>query len=110
MRCKKCGSKEGFLLMVTDYKPLELLEFNEGELTRYNQKDSGDMEIEIQCAACGSNDLDKDDFDINDYSERPLVGLSDEEWEEKLNEFKPEETAEEDAAEEETAEEDSTDK
>ena len=91
MLCKNCSNKEGFLVMVTDYKPLELWEFNEGTLTRYNQKDSGDMEVSFQCAACGSDNIDREGFEMGMHSDRPLVILSDEEWEEKLDALKKEE-------------------
>ena len=98
MICKSCGNKAGFLSVVTDYKPLELWEFNEGNLTRYCQKDAGDVEMEIQCAACGSEDVDTENFDTGMYSERPLVILSDEEWEGKVAEIKKEEEKEEDSS------------
>jgi len=103
MECKNCGNKAGFMAIVTDYKPLELWEFNEGSLTRYCQKDSGDTEMSVQCAACGSDDVDQEGFDTSMYTDRPLVILSEEEWEGKTGEFKKPEPAE--AEEEETKEE-----
>ena len=90
MFCKNCGNKNGFLTVITDYKPLEMWEFNQGALTRYCQKDSGDMEVTVQCASCGSTDVDQEGFDIMMYSENPLVILSDEEWDKKLSEYKKE--------------------
>ncbi|MCX8092741.1 MAG: hypothetical protein N3E50_01080 [Candidatus Goldbacteria bacterium] len=110
MLCRNCGNKNGFLTVVTDYKPLEMWEFNQGALTRYCQKNTGDMEVEIQCAACGSNDVDQEGFDVLMYTENPLVILSDEEWDKKINEYKkemPEEEVEE--VEEESQEEDKED-
>lgn len=108
MLCRKCGNKNGFLTVITDYKPLEMWEFNQGALTRYCQKDTGDIEIEVQCAACGSTDVDQEGFDILMYSENPLVILSDEEWDKKLSEYKkeqPDEEEDEDKEEEEEEEE-----
>jgi hypothetical protein len=95
MNCRNCGNKAGFLMMVTDYKPLELWEFAGGTFTRYNQKDSGDMETSIQCAVCGSDDVDTEGVDTANYSDKPLVILSEDEWEGKTNEFKKEEAADE---------------
>jgi len=100
MICRKCGNDKGFLTVVTDYKPLELWEFNSGVLTRYCQKDSGDVDIEVQCAACGSQDIAMEDFDMAMYPDRPLVILQEQEWEEKTAEFKKEEKEEEETEEE----------
>jgi hypothetical protein len=94
MNCRNCGNKSGFLIMVTDYKPLELWEFSGGTFTRYNQKDSGDVETSIQCAACGSDDVDTMGVDTVNYSDKPLVILSEDEWESKTGEFKKPETPE----------------
>lgn len=112
MICKKCGNKNGFLVMVTDYKPLELWEFDEGALTRYCQKDAGDMEMNLQCGVCGSDDIDAEGFDMSMYTDRPLVILSDGEWGEKTDELKQkeeekekEEEAKAEAEEEESGEE-----
>ncbi len=97
MICRKCGNDKGFLSVVTDYKPLELWEFNAGVLTRYCQKDSGDVDIEVQCASCGSQDIAMENFDMSMYPDRPLVILQENEWEEKTAEFKKEEKEEEEA-------------
>jgi hypothetical protein len=94
MNCRNCGNKAGFLMMVTDYKPLELWEFAGGTFTRYNQKDSGDMETSVQCAVCGSDDIDTEGVDTANYSDKPLVILSEDEWQGKTDEFKKEEPAE----------------
>jgi hypothetical protein len=91
MKCNKCGNTGGFLIMVTDYKPLEMWEFNEGNMTRYIQKDAGDQEMNVECGACGSDDVDYEGFDKENYTDRPLVILSDEEWDDKLAENKKEE-------------------
>ncbi len=108
MICKQCGNKNGFLVMVTDYKPLELWEFDEGALTRYCQKDAGDMDMNLQCGICGSDDIDAEGFDMSMYTDRPLVILSDGEWGEKTDELKQKEEEKEkkeEKAEEEEAEE-----
>ncbi|MCX7698398.1 MAG: hypothetical protein N2114_02895 [Candidatus Goldbacteria bacterium] len=108
MLCRNCGNKNGFLTVVTDYKPLEMWEFNQGALTRYCQKNTGDMEVEIQCAACGSDDVDQEGFDVLMYTENPLVFLSEDEWDKKINEYKkemPEEQEEESEDSEEVVEE-----
>ncbi|MBP7791794.1 MAG: hypothetical protein KA120_01905 [Candidatus Goldbacteria bacterium] len=104
MFCKNCGNKNGFLTVITDYKPLEMWEFNQGALTRYCQKDSGDMEVTVQCASCGSTDVDQEGFDIMMYSENPLVILSDEEWDKKLSEYKKEQIEEQEETEEDNEE------
>jgi hypothetical protein len=95
MICKKCGNKQHFNAVVTDYKPLELWEISEGVLTRYCQKDSGDVDIVVECASCGSSDIDKEGFDTSVYTERPLVIMSEEEWDQKAGEVKKVEIAEE---------------
>jgi len=95
MNCKNCGNKSSFLVVVTDYKPLEMWEINDGVLTRYNQKDTGDMEIQVECGACGSSNVDRENFDMDMYSDRPLVMLSEPEWEEKVAQYRKEEPAEE---------------
>ena len=106
MECKKCGNKGGFLAVVTDYKPLELWEFNEGSLTRYCQQDSGDMEMSVECAVCGSKSIERAGFDQEMYADRPLVILQDDEWEKETGKYKKEEAAEEaPAAEEENKQE-----
>ncbi len=92
MLCKKCGNKNDFLVMITDFKPLELWTFKDGLLTRYTQKyeEAGYMDIKIQCPKCGADtkEIDKEGFDFNAYTERPLVILSEEDWEEKEKNFK----------------------
>lgn len=90
MICKNCGNKNDFLVMVTDYKPLELWTFKDGLLTRYTKKEeeAGYLDIKIQCTQCGSEVIDREGFDFNNYSERPLIVLSEQEWEEKEKNFK----------------------
>ncbi|MFP4466429.1 MAG: hypothetical protein ACLFP1_05205 [Candidatus Goldiibacteriota bacterium] len=107
MKCTKCGNTEGFLTMVTDYKPLEMWEFLNGSLTRYCQQDAGDKDESITCGVCGSDEIDMEGFNTETYTERPLVVLSDGEWEEKMNEMKKEEEGKEVEDEEEAKEEES---
>jgi hypothetical protein len=95
MKCNKCGNNGGFYVNVTDYKPLEMWEFSEGSMTRYCQKDAGDNEMDVVCASCGSDDVDFEGFDKENYTDRPLVILSDDEWDGKVAENKTEEAAEE---------------
>jgi len=90
MKCNSCGANAGFLVMVTDYKPLEMWEFVDGSVTRYCQQDAGDQEMNVQCGACGSDDVDYEGFDRENYTDKPLVQLSDTEWEQKLAEYKKE--------------------
>ncbi|MEI7640197.1 MAG: hypothetical protein WCJ46_01630 [bacterium] len=101
MICKNCGNKTGFMSIVTDYKPMELWEFIDGVLTRYCQKDSGDNQESVQCASCGSEEIDREGFETAMSDDRPLVIMGDEEWEQKINEFKKEEPASEEDEDEE---------
>ena len=73
-------------------------------MTRYCHKDTGDMEIEVQCACWGSTDIDQEGFDTLMYPENPLVILSDEEWDKKLAEYKKEQPEEQDETDEEQEE------
>ncbi len=92
MICKKCGNKNDFLVMITDFKPLELWTFKDGLLTRYTKKDeeAGYLDVKIQCTKCGADtkEIDREGFDFVTYTERPLVILSEEDWEAKEKDFK----------------------
>lgn len=92
MICKKCGNKNDFLVMITDFKPLELWTFKDGLLTRYTKKDeeAGYLDVKIKCTKCGADtkEIDKEGFDFVKYHERPLVILSDEDWAEREKNFK----------------------
>lgn len=88
MICKNCGNKEGFLVKIEDYKPLEMWEFSEGVLTRYCQKDSGEVDTTVVCAACDSEDIDTEGADLEAFSDRPLVILSEGEWGDKNDQYK----------------------
>ena len=84
MECRSCGSKNKFQALVTDYKPMEVWEFEGTELSRFAQPDAGDLEVKISCLKCGSDDVDKQGFDVETASTKKLVTLSDEAWDEKV--------------------------
>ena len=83
MECRSCGSKTKFQALITDYRPLEIWEFNGAEAARYAQPDSGDLEVKISCAKCGSGDVDKQGFDVEAFQAKKLTTLSDEAWDAK---------------------------
>jgi hypothetical protein len=84
MECRSCGAKAKFQALVTDYKPMEIWEFNAAEVTRYAQPDAGDLEVKISCLKCGSSDVDKQGFDMDAFQGKKLVTLSDEAWDAKV--------------------------
>jgi hypothetical protein len=84
MECRSCGAKDKFQALVTDYKPMEVWEFAGDDLTRYAQPDAGDLEVKISCLKCGSDDVDKQGFDVEAAASKKLVTLSDEAWDEKV--------------------------
>jgi hypothetical protein len=84
MECRSCGSKNKFQAIITDYKPLEVWEFEGAEVTRYAQPDAGDLEVKVSCLKCGSEDVDKQGFDVEAATSKKLVTLSDEAWDEKI--------------------------
>lgn len=84
MECRSCGSKAKFQAIITDYKPMEVWEFEGGELTRFAQPDSGDLEVKLSCVKCGSSDVDKQGLDVEAALAKKLVTLSDEAWDEKV--------------------------
>lgn len=84
MECRSCGSKDRFQALITDYKPMEIWEFNGSEVVRYAQPDTGDLEVKISCLKCGADDVDKQGFDVDAFQGKKLVTLSDEAWEEKV--------------------------
>jgi hypothetical protein len=73
MLCKKCGNKIDFLVIITDFKPLELWTFKDGLLTRYTKKDeeAGFLDVKIQCTKCGADtkEIDKEGFDFTNYTD-----------------------------------------
>lgn len=84
MECRGCGNKEKFQVVVTDYHPMEIWEFNVAELTRFNQPDSGDLDIQVSCLKCGKEDVDTQGFKLEDYAKNKLTTLSDEAWDLKV--------------------------
>lgn len=84
MECRSCGAKDKFQAVITDYKPMEVWEFAGAELTRYAQPDAGDLEVKISCLKCGSDDVDKQGFDVENFGSKKLQTLSDEAWDEKV--------------------------
>jgi hypothetical protein len=84
MECRGCGNKDKFQVVVTDYKPMEIWEFEGGALKRYCQPDSGDVEMEIACAKCGSDDVDAQGLGLEEASKASLTALSDVAWDQKV--------------------------
>jgi hypothetical protein len=84
MECRSCGAKDKFQALITDYKPMEVWEFAGGDVTRFAQPDAGDLEVKVSCLKCGSDDVDKQGFDVEAAMGKKLVTLSDEAWDEKV--------------------------
>jgi hypothetical protein len=84
MECRSCGAKTKFQALITDYKPMEIWEFNGAELVRFSQPDTGDLEVKLTCLKCGSDDVDKQGFDVESFTTKKLQTLSDEAWDEKV--------------------------
>ncbi len=87
MKCNACGNRKNFQALVTYYEPVEIWEFNDkGGLERYNQPETGDLDIKLSCPACNSEDLDNEGFDIRTFVESPLHRLDGDQWEAKIKE------------------------
>lgn len=87
MLCKNCGNRKSFQSLITYYEPVEIWEFNEkGTLERYNQPETGDLEIKLSCPVCNSEDVDHEEFDIKTFVESPLHRLDGDKWESKIQE------------------------
>lgn len=84
MECRSCGNKAKFQALVTDYRPTEIWEFEGKELKRFNQPDSGDLEVKVACLVCDSKDVDAQGFKLETFSEKPVQALNDDEWEAKM--------------------------
>ncbi len=85
MICKKCGNAKKFQALVTYYEPVEMWEFSDkGQLTRFNQPDTGDLEIKLACPVCNSEDVDAQGWDIKTFVESPLQRLDGDAWEAKV--------------------------
>lgn len=77
MQCNHCGNKKAFKAMITDYKPLEIWEFEgNGKMRRYFNPAGGECEIKIACATCDSEDVDYEDFEIEDFCSYPAINSS----------------------------------
>lgn len=88
MICNKCGNKKAFETLITYYEPVEIWEFNEGgTLERYNQPDTGDLEVKFSCPVCNATDVDPQGYDIKSFVESPLHRLDEDQWEAKVKEW-----------------------
>ena len=87
MICKHCGNKTRFQALVTYFEPVEIWEFNDqGAMTRFNQPDTGDLEVQLSCPVCNSEDVDAQGYDVKTFVESPLQRLDGDQWETKVNE------------------------
>jgi hypothetical protein len=87
MICKKCNNKKSFQALVTYYEPVEIWEFNAGgQLTRFNQPETGDLEVKLSCPVCNGDQIEAEGFDIKTFVESPLQRLDGEQWEAKVKE------------------------
>jgi hypothetical protein len=84
MECRSCGNKTKFQAVITDYKPMEVWEFEGSALKRFNQPDSGDTDIKVSCLKCNSEDVDNQGLDLEKHGDAPLLTLSDDDWDEKV--------------------------
>jgi hypothetical protein len=85
MICKKCGNTKKFQALVTYYEPVEIWEFSDqGAMTRFNQPDTGDLEIKLACPVCNSADIDSQGYDIKTFVESPLQRLDGDQWDAKV--------------------------
>lgn len=85
MICKKCGNTKRFQALITYYEPVEIWEFDErGMMSRFNQPDTGDLEIKLACPVCNSEEIDAQGYDIKTFVESPLQRLDDDQWEIKI--------------------------
>jgi hypothetical protein len=84
MECRGCGNKEKFQVVITNYHPMEIWEFSGAEMTRFNQPDSGDLDIQVSCLKCASEDVDPQGFKLEEYEGKKLTTLSDEAWDKKV--------------------------
>jgi hypothetical protein len=85
MICKKCGQQKRFQAMITYYEPVELWEFSDqGALTRFNQPDTGDLEVKLACPVCNSEEVDPQGYDIKTFVDSPLQRLDGDQWDAKI--------------------------
>jgi hypothetical protein len=86
MLCKKCGNQKHFQSVITYYEPVEIWEFENGAgLTRYNQPETGDLEVKLSCPVCNSEEIDLQGFALRSFVEQPLNRLNETQWVEKIN-------------------------
>ncbi len=85
MICNHCGNQKKFQALVTYYEPVEIWEFDDqGKLNRYNQPDTGDLDIRLACPVCNSEDIDTQGWDEKTFVESPLHRLDGDQWEQKV--------------------------
>ena len=85
MICNHCGNTKKFQALITYYEPVEIWEFNEqGALARFNQPDTGDLEVRLACPVCNSEDINAQGFDVKTFVESPLQRLDGDQWEAKV--------------------------
>jgi hypothetical protein len=85
MECRNCGNTQRFQALITDYRPMEIWEFENGNFCRFNQPDSDDLDIKVRCLKCDSDDIDTQGLVLEEYASRPLETLSDEAWDSKVS-------------------------
>ncbi len=87
MLCNKCGNRKQFQSLITYYEPVEIWEFNDdGTLGRFNQPDTGDLDIKLSCPVCNAEDIDHEGYDLKTFVESPLQRLDGDNWEAKIHE------------------------
>jgi hypothetical protein len=85
MICNKCGNNKKFQALITYYEPVEIWEFTDrGVMERFNQPDTGDLEVRLACPVCNSEDVDAQGYDVKTFVESPLHRLNDDQWAEKV--------------------------
>lgn len=88
MTCNQCGNKKKFQALITYYEPVEIWEFNDdGTQSRFNQPDTGDLEIELSCPVCNSKEISLEGFDPKSFVEIPLQRLDGDQWETRMKEW-----------------------
>lgn len=88
MICNKCGNQKKFQAVVTYYEPVELWEFNDnGSVTRFNQPETGDLDIKLSCPVCNSEDIDTQGYNVQSFVENPLTRLNGDQWDAKVQEI-----------------------
>jgi len=83
MECRKCGNKEKFQALVTDYRPTEIWVFGASGLEkRFSQAGTEDLEIKVTCLKCDSKDVDTQGFSLESYGDKAMESVSEEKWDE----------------------------